>query len=117
MIKKLIIVFAGILLVFSSCYNQKEELLYPDGINCNGVDAKFTVDVSPIIQSRCATVGCHEAGSGNGPGALTDYDKIRNAANQIKPAITSRIMPKGSTLSTDEIKKIICWINSGAPNN
>lgn len=117
MIKKIAILFAGTWILVSSCHNDKEELLNPGGINCVGVNARFAVDVNPIIQSRCATAGCHAAGSTNGPGPLTTYDQIRDAANRIKPAVVSRIMPKGSTLSTEEIKLINCWIESGAPNN
>lgn len=118
MIKKIAIAFAGMmLLVISSCTNDKEELLFPPGSDCNGVNSKFVADVSPIIQSRCAVSGCHDATSTNGPGPLTTYERIRDASPRIKPAVVNRIMPKGSSLSADEIKKIVCWIDSGSPNN
>lgn len=107
----------GVGFLLNSCYNDKEELLYPSGANCSTVGAKYTADVSPIIQSRCAISGCHDAGSINGPGELTSFDKIKNAAVQIKSAVVSRYMPQGATLTTAEIKKITCWVDSGAPNN
>ena len=118
MMKKIAIACTGILIVIgSACVNDKEELLFPPGTDCAGVNAKFSTDVSPIIQSRCAVSGCHDGSSTNGPGPLTTYERIRDASGKIKPAVVSRIMPKGSSLSADEIKKIVCWIESGSPNN
>ncbi len=117
MVKKVVIVFSATVVLISSCYNQKEELLYPLGANCNGINAKFSVDVNPIIQTNCAISGCHDGSSTNGPGPLTSYDRIRDAASRIRTAVVDRTMPKGSTLSTDDIRKIVCWIDSGTPNN
>jgi hypothetical protein len=87
-------------------------------LNCATVTNKaFAANVNPIIQSRCAITGCHETGSINGPGALTTYSQIFNARTAIRAAVSSGIMPKNSTLSTGEKNSIICWIDSGAPNN
>ena len=114
--KKLLYVLTGIIVV-SGCYYDKEELLYPDGINCATVPARFSADVNPIIQSRCAISGCHAAGSTNGRGPLTSYDLIKNAAVEIKAAVVSKFMPQGSSLTPIEIKTISCWVDAGAPNN
>ena len=87
-------------------------------VNCATVTNKaFAADVNPIIQGRCAIAGCHAAGSTNGPGPLTNYTQVFNARSQIRSAINSGLMPQGSTLSTDQKNSIICWIDSGAPNN
>jgi hypothetical protein len=117
MVKKMAVALLGVGLLFNSCYNDKEELLYPDGVNCSTIGAQYTANVSPIIQTRCAIGGCHDAGSINGPGELTSYDKIKNAAVKIRSAVVSRLMPQGSSLTTTEIKIISCWVDSGAPNN
>jgi hypothetical protein len=116
MIKKMFIVLTGFIL-FNSCYYDKADVLYPDGYNCTSVGAKYTADVNPIIESRCAIGGCHDAGSINGPGPLTDYDKVKNAAVAIRSAVVSGLMPQGSTLTTTEIRTISCWVDSGTPNN
>ena len=116
MIRKLTCVLSGIL-ILSSCYYDKEDLLYPDGINCSTVPARFATDVNPIIQTRCAIAGCHAAGTSNGVGPLTSYDLIKNAAVEIKVAVETRFMPQGSSLSQLEIKTISCWVDSGARNN
>jgi hypothetical protein len=113
---KLVIVAAGILFM-SGCYYHKEELLYPDSLNCTTTPARFSTDIAPLIQSRCAISGCHAAGSTNGPGPLTSYTLIKNAAPEIKAAVVSRFMPKTGTLSQLEIKKISCWVDAGAPEN
>jgi uncharacterized membrane protein len=111
MIKKIAIVLTGCIL-FYSCYNRKEELLY-GSIHCEEVS--YANDVSNIIQTRCA--GCHRAGSTIGPGPLTNYTQVKNAAAQIKQSVVSGSMPRGSTLTADQIQIISCWVNIGAPNN
>lgn len=116
MIKKISIVLTGCIFLFCSCYNDKEELLY--GVSsCDGVNASFAANVSVIIQTNCALSGCHADGSTNGPGALTSYDKIRNAAVDIKSAVVTRLMPQGSSLTPTQIKTISCWVDGGASNN
>ena len=87
-------------------------------INCTGVASAFAANVNPIIQSTCATdATCHSAGSANGPGPLLTYAQISGAASLIKPAVANGTMPKTGTLTTAQKNSIICWINSGAPNN
>lgn len=87
-------------------------------VDCATVTNKaFAANVSPLIQSSCATAGCHAAGSSNGPGALTTYSQISGNAASIRSAVSSGRMPQGSTLSTAQKNSIICWIDSGSPNN
>ncbi|THU37194.1 cytochrome c [Niastella caeni] len=117
MIKKIagVLILTGVVLLFNSCYNNKEELLYGT-FNCNGAHTSFSADVFPIIQANCAN-SCHGTGSTNGPGPLTTYEQIKNAAQRIKPAVVSRYMPKVGSLTTSQIKSISCWVDAGAPNN
>lgn len=85
---------------------------------CNGVSAKFAADVQPIINSSCAnSASCHGTGSTNSGGALTDYNKIFTKRSEIKFQVENGLMPKTGALPTAEKNNIICWINSGAPNN
>ena len=114
----IIIVFS--LIIYSSCSKSSGGGTGGGGTNldCNTVSNKtFVADVNPIIQSTCAVNGCHASGSINGPGALTNYSLIFNARNTIRSTIISGSMPKNSTLSTSAKNSIICWIDSGAPNN
>ena len=116
MIKKISGVLTGFILLSYGCYNDKEELLY--GPACDGVTPSFVANVNPIIQSTCATdATCHGAGSANGPGPLLTYTQISGASVNIKTAVASGTMPKTGSLTTAQKNSIICWINSGSPNN
>jgi len=87
-------------------------------VNCSSVSNKaFAADVNPIIQATCNTVNCHNAGSLNGPGPLTNYTQVFNARTDIRGAILAGTMPQNTTLSQSQKNSIACWIDSGAPNN
>ncbi|HEY8897906.1 MAG TPA: hypothetical protein VIM79_23940 [Niastella sp.] len=116
MIKKISIVLTGCIFLFCSCYNDKEEILY-GASSCDGINASYSASISQIIQTNCAVSGCHADGSTNGPGALTSYDKIRNAAVDIKSAVVTGLMPQGGKLTSTQIRTISCWVDHGAANN
>jgi hypothetical protein len=85
---------------------------------CIGLTVKFSTDVQPIVNTTCAiNSSCHAAGSINSGGPLTDYNLIFAKRSNIKFQIENGLMPKTGSLSSAEKNKIICWINSGAPNN
>ncbi len=87
-------------------------------VDCNTVTNKaFAADVNPIVQASCGTIGCHDALSSNGPGALTNYTQVFSNRSIIRTAVSNGTMPKNTTLSTGQKNSIICWIDSGAPNN
>ena len=87
-------------------------------IDCSGGTKTFSGDVNPIIQSTCATsIGCHSAGSTNGPGELISYQDVFDNRSAIRTAILNGRMPKTGSLSSSQKNAIICWIDSGAPNN
>lgn len=86
-------------------------------LNCTTIDSRFTAVVFPIIQNSCGAVGCHNTGSVNGPGALTNYTQIKAAAAQIKSSVESGTMPKNGTLTTAQKNAISCWVSSGGLNN
>ena len=88
----------------------------PPAVTCTSTKS-FASDVNPIIQSSCAIPTCHNAGSTNGPGALTTHKQISDAANAIKTAVGNGTMPKTGSLTTAQKEAIICWVNQGAPNN
>lgn len=86
---------------------------------CAGISYKFKTDVQPIIMTSCATRNsCHAAGSVNSGGPLTNYAQIFNKKSEIKIQISSNSMPPPpDTLASVQKNKIICWLNSGAPDN
>ena len=102
----------------AGCYYDKEELLYPGGNYCSTSANKFAANVFPIIQSKCATTpDCHASGSSNTGGPLTDFTKIHNMATVIRGQVISGLMPKTGSITEAEKQSIICWIDSGAPQN
>ena len=118
-------VFMGLSLVYISmavvsCYNDKEELLYPNTTNldCTTVSAKYSTDIAPIMQTKCATSGCHNASSSAAGIVLQTHAQVASKANQIKQAcIVNKSMPPAGPLPIAEQNAIQCWINAGTPNN
>jgi hypothetical protein len=89
----------------------------PTALTCTSTPKAFAADVNPIIQSFCNIPNCHNSGSTNGPGALTNYSQVFNSRTAIRSAIATGIMPQNATLSLEQKNSIICWIDSGAPDN
>ena len=118
--KKLAVVLVSVTLIIS-CTKGKDSSSDGGGgsytPSCTGTAKSFSNDVLPIFQSVCSAAGCHNAGSGNGPGALTNYNQIFAARSDIRGQVLTGQMPLNSTLTTTQKNNIICWIDSGAPNN
>ena len=123
--KKVFLVFVTIIIpvvIFISCSKGgSTDEDDPGGggptINCDGVPKSFSADVNPIIQTFCNQSNCHNTGSLNGPGPLTNYAQVFDARARIRPQIIAGLMPQNTTLTTAQKNSIVCWIDSGAPNN
>ena len=77
---------------------------------------KYSIDVKPIIETKCAISGCHVAG-GSSPN-FTQFANIQSSAAQIKTVTQNGSMPKnGSKLPQAELDLIACWVDDGALNN
>ena len=122
--------FIAILSIFSisalasSCYYDKEDLLYGSGGNCDSTAATYSGTVAPIMNSYCATGGCHNASSAAAGVVLDNYNGVKAIASNGKLIGTVNWasgfspMPKGgSKLPNCNITKLQQWINAGAPNN
>ena len=86
-------------------------------IDCTGISPSFSATVFALIQAKCATSGCHDAGSTNSGGPFTTYAQISAKASNIKAQVSSGAMPKSGSLSASEKSSIVCWVSSGAANN
>ena len=114
--------FLTVILITAGCSKEADDPGTGGGVvgnlDCNTVTNKlFAADVNPIIQSTCNRSGCHAAGSTNGPGPLTTYAEIYNARVQVRSVMSLGTMPPGGALTYAQRSYIICWIDSGAPNN
>jgi hypothetical protein len=115
--KSLFLTAMGIVVIVISCSKSNDGGTTPPAVDCSTIPAKFAADIQPIISGNCASAGCHGDGSTNGPGELTTYTKIKNAAGSIKSAVVAKRMPKGGSLTEAQIQKISCWVDGGAQNN
>ena len=117
---KLSLVFCLLMAVLlTGCFYDKEEELY-GGVNvdCNNISAKFGADIAPLIQTKCAISGCHNAAGAQGGQVFESYNQVKAAAGRIRQrAVVEKTMPKNGSLTALEIGKLKCWIDAGAPNN
>ena len=86
-------------------------------VNCDVVEKSFATNVNPLIQTFCNQASCHNPGSINGPGPLTNYNQVFNARSTIRSVVQSGFMPQNTTLTAAQKNTIICWIDNGAPDN
>ena len=113
-----VLVIMGVITVIHSCSKTEgNDNPTPTPSACDNISKTWSTDVSPLISSFCNQPGCHNTGSSSGPGALTTHAQVFDARNQVRDAVQSGRMPQNTTLSADQKNKIVCWINSGAPNN
>lgn len=101
----------------AGCYYDNEEELYGD--TCDTSDVTYSATVEPIINSTCATTGCHVAG-GSGNGLLESYENVKVKVDDgsfRQRVIEQRDMPPGTPLTECQISILEDWLAQGAPNN
>ena len=120
-IKNVVFFISFLLLGVSGCYNDKEDLLYPqEAANCSNTDSKFSTAVNAIIQNKCASSGCHDTNMQASGYKFVTYTDIHNNIESVNNSVfVSGTMPKsGSTQLTEKEKVALkCWIDAGSPNN
>ncbi|MES2701461.1 MAG: hypothetical protein V4649_02425 [Bacteroidota bacterium] len=128
---KRLLILAAAALIFAGCYNDKYDKLYPtttgsaDPCDTANATVSYAATISGIMSAKCATTGCHDAGTNGGGYTLSTYTGVRNAAivtNRLLGAIQHVTgysqMPQGQAkLPACEIAQITKWVNQGAPNN
>jgi hypothetical protein len=106
-----------------SCYFDKADVLYPDP-NCMVTDVTYTNFVASIMNSQCATSGCHDAARAASGADLSTYSTTKSYATASKAAFLGSMrhtsgfssMPKGaSKLPNCTLAKIEAWISAGMP--
>jgi cytochrome c553 len=95
---------------------------------CSPDTAYFANTILPLINSSCATTGCHDAISHREGVTLTTYSQIRamvtpfnSGGSRLYSVITRTsgedIMPPAGPLASAQIANIKKWIDQGALNN
>lgn len=121
-----ILITLSVAVVFSSCYYDKEELLYGGLNNESCADtagtASYVQKVVPILQKYCYS--CHTGSFPSGNQLMGTYtaDKTMGQNGKLYGSINHSAgfspMPKGMTkLSNCQIIIIKKWIDAGMLNN
>lgn len=107
---------------FDNLSNGSHIITVRDGNNCEIIGEgnvasgiSFSAQVSNIISTYCAVSGCHVAGEQQ-PNFSVFANLQANAA-EVKSRTQSRNMPRGSTLTDEQIAAIACWVDDGALDN
>jgi len=95
-----------------SCENNALEEEVPGGFICT-TDVSYTNDINLLLTQKCAP--CH-IGGGQFPD-LTTYESVSQNAAAIKAQTQSGNMPRGGSLTQDQIDLIACWVDNGALDN
>jgi hypothetical protein len=116
------ILFCSFLFLLSSCYYDKEVLIYGTSA-CDTTNVKFSVQISGTLSANC--LSCHGGNAASGGGIqLGSYDAVKvQALNGKLIGVVSQspgfaTMPKGGAkLPECRIAEIRTWIRNGMPNN
>ena len=107
-----------IAIVIYACTSKKGELPEPKPAIVITDTVKYGRDVAPIIQTYCASAGCHAEGV-QVP-YLTTYSEVKASAGRIYiRAITIGDMPQYGSTALPELEKakLKKWLEDGALNN
>lgn len=123
--KTLAILLLIIAIIFTNCYYDSEEKLYPVlSSSCDLENVTFSATIKPILQASCYT--CHSNSNYINQGSgirLENYEDVKiQASSRLMGAIRHEPgfvhMPlNGGKLPDCEINKIQRWIDNGMPNN
>ena len=109
------------LIIFSGCYYDNEEFLYPDYKNsCDTSSVTFSGTIIPVLNNYCWS--CHsDPNAAFGGGIhLQKYADVKLNSSKIIPAIDgtgTKPMPPNGKLSTCGMTQIKIWIGNGTPDN
>jgi|CXWJ01.1.fsa_nt_gi hypothetical protein len=113
---KIILILCVFIVLFSSCYYDVEEELYPQKNNCDLSDIKYSTKIKSIVLKSCALSGCHIAGAQQPD--LSDYNKLNANVSRVNArAVVSKTMPPSGPMNACDIEALKAWIDGGAINN
>ncbi|MFO0415442.1 MAG: c-type cytochrome [Bacteroidota bacterium] len=118
--KKILLPLFFLVIFFSSCYYDKEDILYGPS-QCDTSAVKYSVQVTSILNASC--LSCHSGTAAAGGGIKLDsYNAVKAAADNgsLLSSVTRSVnpMPKGAArLNECRIAELRTWVRNGAPNN
>lgn len=129
---KNILIIAGLISLFSSCYYDNVDELHPQITPCDTTGVvSFANDIQPIMLHNCGSENpaCHQGDASQSGYGLENYNAVISTINNSgvfletithDPSIsTSKWMPQNSTAKLNDcsIQQIEAWMNRGTPNN
>lgn len=87
---------------------------------CDKNPSSYATVIKPILITKCSGDYCHHEGSSIGD--ITTFVGLKEKINEGKfqtQVFDSKLMPPSFApqLTEDELKKIRCWLDEGAPEN
>ena len=108
--------FLFLLFALTSC--QTENTNY----DCTSIAPTYTGHVKSIMDAQCAYSGCHDASTKADGINLSTYATVAAESSRarfmgsMEHSGSYKSMPEDAAqLSTDNLQKISCWIQSGTP--
>lgn len=108
-------------LLFSGCYYDVEEELYPPTGICDTTNVTYTATVAPIMTEYCTS--CHSGSSPSGNIDLSDYTNVKLYAqdgslygSMSHDPNWSEMPQGGNKLDDCTLLKVKIWIDNGTPN-
>lgn len=108
-------------LLFSGCYYDVEEELYPSSGTCDTTAITYAATIAPIMNQYC--VSCHSGSAPSGSIDLSSYANVKASADDgslygsMSHDPNWSEMPKGGNKVDDcTLLKLQIWINNGTPN-
>lgn len=77
---------------------------------CDGTNATYNSTVKAIVNGNC--LNCH-----SGYSTYAGLSSVLSNGKFKQHVITDQDMPKGGSLTADQLNKIQCWVESGYPEN
>ncbi|MFN8338157.1 MAG: hypothetical protein U0T36_03985 [Saprospiraceae bacterium] len=109
----------SLVLSFLSCSKDDSS---SSNIDCTGTTPKYSTEIATIMNTSCASAGCHDATTKAEGYNLSTYATVVTATKSsaflksIKHESGATAMPQGGSKLPDATIKIIqCWIQNGTP--
>lgn len=100
------ILFSILIILIASITSCKKK----NNVTCDGSTPTYNSYVQGIVNNNC--IGCHSNfGTYSGISTVTSNGKFE------KEVLIDQRMPKGGSLSEDELSKLQCWVQNGFPEN
>lgn len=116
--KKSILFLVGIAIIGIASCTKTDTITY----DCTGLSPTYTTDIKPILDSKCATSGCHDATTKANGINLSNYADSKSESSRtrfmgsMQHSSGYKPMPENQAkLSDASLQKIYCWIQNGAP--